>query len=279
MSHPPFKSVEASRPPWDSSAHPHYTQTLNPSYTPGSGSFTKTESESATHVSIDPYGPNRPANLNYKLLISAITPRPIGFIATRSADGSTTNLSPFSFFNVVATDPPIFVVGLVGKGATGGKKDTLANIIETGECVINIISEDFIDAANIACVDAPYGVSEFDISGLTRADTEVVATPRVKEAVFSIEAKLVENREFHSKTDPTRVSSTMVVVEGVRFWAREDALNEERSLIDIEKLRPVARMGGITYARVTDLFELPRPVWGNDFTDEERNRFTAGDNN
>lgn len=98
--------------------------------------------------------------------------------------------------------------------------------------VINIISEDFIEASNATSINAPYGVSEFPISGLHPVESRDVKAPRVKEAVFSIEAKLVETREYKSpKTG--KVTCTMAVVEGVRFWAREDAVNEERNLLDI----------------------------------------------
>lgn len=272
--HAPFKEVEASRPPWDSSAHPHYTQTINPSYTLGSGAYRpdNENNKPSSHITIDPNETSRQPVTNYKLLISAIVPRPIGFISTRSADGSSTNVSPFSFFNIITADPPIFVFGVNGKKlGTSVGKDTFTNLSETGECVINIISEDFIDAANMACIDAPYGVSEFDVTGLTRGeDTKQVRAPRVKEAVFSIEAKVVEKRDFYSKRDPTKVSSTMFTVEGVQFWAREDALNPEKSALEMEKLRPVSRLGGISYARVTDMFELPRPAWETDISAEEK---------
>ncbi|CRG89402.1 hypothetical protein PISL3812_06438 [Talaromyces islandicus] len=272
--HAPFKEVEASRPPWDSSARPHYTQTINPNYTIGSGAYRPNgENNNAAHISIDPDDNTRPPLANYKLLISAIVPRPIGFISTRSADGSVTNVSPFSFFQIIAADPPIFVFGVNGHKPSSAttKKDTLTNLLETGECVINIISEDFIDAANMACVDAPYGVSEFDISGLTRGeDTKQVRAPRVKEAVFSIEAKVIEKRDFTSKRDPTKVTATMFTVEGVQFWVREDALNDEQSALQMEKLRPVSRLGGISYARVTDMFELPRLVWETDISAEDK---------
>lgn len=278
--HPPFKEVEASRPPWNSSASPHYTQTLNPNWKVGDGAYRPCGppvSSQPQHIVIDPYADSRAPLSNYKLLVSAIVPRPIGFISTRSADGSSTNVSPFSFFNIVTADPPTFVFGVNGPklvgppGTTTTRKDTLTNLVETGECVINIISEDYIDAANMTCTNAPYGVSEFDISGLTRGeDTQQVRAPRVKEAAFSVEAKVVDKREITSKTDPSKVTATMFTVEGVRFWAREDALNEERSAMLIDKLRPVSRLGGIGYARVTEMFELPRLDWETGLSAEEK---------
>ena len=174
---------------------------------------------------------DRPAGFNYKLLISAVTPRPIAFVSTRSADGRVTNLAPFSYFNVVNHDPPLFTVGF-GCGIAAAK-DTLRNVIDTREAVINIIGEPFLEAANAASVDAPYGASEWDVSGLTpEYDCQTVKCARVKEAVFSVEVKLDMLKEYESKATPGSKSGTLAVFEGTRLWVREDALNEEKNLVD-----------------------------------------------
>jgi len=129
-------------------------------------------------------------------------------------------------------------------------------LLETKECTINIISEGFIEAANYCSIDAPAGVDEWELSGLTPAETEVVKAPRVKESVFSVEAKLKVSHEWTSPRTGKK-SGTLAIVEGVRFWVREDAL--KGGIIDLEVLRPVSRLGGITYGRTTEVFELPRP--------------------
>jgi flavin reductase (DIM6/NTAB) family NADH-FMN oxidoreductase RutF len=96
-----------------------------------------------------------------------------------------------------------------------------------------MISEGFVEAANSTSINAPYGVSEWDVSGLTPVyDCETVGCARVKEAVFAIEGKLESVREFESRATPGKVTATMAVIEGTRFWAREDAVNEERNIID-----------------------------------------------
>ena len=252
--HAPFPEVEASRPDFDTSKKPWtFTKTPSPGWKPGSGANDNGESLTKKHVEIDPYSEGRAPGLNYKLLISAITPRFIGFLSTRSADGKSTNLAPFSYTTFVNHDPPIFVVGFATKN------DTLKNLTETKECVINVISEHFIEAANVTCINAPHGISEWEISGLHPAKSSTVKPDRVKEAVFSVEGTLVTQHEWHSKLDPGKVSGTTVIIEGTRFWAREDAVNEDRSMIDPAVLRPVSRLGGITYGRTTDGFELPRP--------------------
>lgn len=279
--HPDFKKVEASRPEWDSSSSFRYTKTVDTNWKFGSGANAASEEEKK-HIAINPYEEGRPAGFNYKLLISSIVPRPIAFISTISADGTTTNLAPFSYFNVMNHDPPLFVVGFATDAARGAK-DTLRNISETGQCVINIISESFVEAANAASINAPYGVSEWDVSGLTPAyDCETVKAARVKEAVFSIEAKLDTLKEYESRVTEGKKTGTIVILEGLKFWVREDALNEDKNLVDpavsnyvlpfkntsmltsIQVLRPISRLGGITYGRSTEAFELMRPDFQKD---------------
>lgn len=228
--HPDFKSVEASRPEWNKSEEWHYTQTPAPGWKWGEGGNDGGASLAKKHVEIDPHEPGRPAAFNYKLLISAIIPRPIGFLSTLSADGTSSNLAPFSYTNMVNHDPPIFTIGMVGSIANA--KDSLANIVNSKECVLNIISEHFVEAANSTSVNAPYGTSEWGLSGLHQAPSTMVKAARVKEAIFSAECKLVELKEFESKATPGKIAGTLVILEGVNFWVREDAINEERNIID-----------------------------------------------
>lgn len=283
MSHPDFKTVEATREPWDQTSTFKVTKTADPSWTFGSGA-NATHTEGAAHTSIDPYAPGRATHLNYKLLISAITPRPIAFLSTRSTSGEA-NLAPFSFFNIIASDPPIFTVGFASPLETA--KDSLRNLVETGECVINIISEGFLEASNACAVDSPHGVSEWDVSGLTPAEDCVdVKCARVKEAVFSIEGKLESIKEFESRATPGKKTSVMAIIEGTRFWARDDALSDAgildpavssclsarcsgRGLTVTQVLRPVSRLGGVMYGRTTEAVELPRPGFEKDLGGKE----------
>lgn len=231
--HPDFKGVEASRPPFDRDAAFTFKQTPQPDWKPGGGANSLPTGD-AKHITIDPNAEGRSPVDNYKLLISAVVPRPIAFVSTRSKDGKTTNLAPFSYFQVINHDPPLFIIGFASSLENSEKsKHSLYNLKETGECTINIISEHFLEAANSTSVNAPYGTSEWAISGLTPGyDCETVKCARVKEAVFAIEGKLESLREFESRSRPGKMSGTMAVIEGVRFWAREDAVNEERNLID-----------------------------------------------
>ena len=156
-------------------------------------------------------------------------------------------------------DPPLFILSFAG--GFDNAKDTLVNLADTKECTINIISEHYIEAANATSIDAPYGTSEWPLTGLTPVPCKEVKASRVKEAVFSIEGKLVSTQEFESRATPGKKTSVLAIVEGVRFWVREDAINEEKNLIDPQVLRPMSRLGGIMYSRLVEGLELPRPVF------------------
>lgn len=259
MVKPDFKSTESSRPPFDVLREFHYTQTPSPSWQVGSGA-SHTAPPAGPHREIDPYAEGRTPRDNYKLLISGVIPRPVGFISTLNTTTAppTANLAPFSYTNMVNHDPPIFCVGF--SGGVENAKDTCRNVLKTGECVINIISEWFVEAANYTSTNAPPSISEWELAGLTPAPSRFVKPARVKESGFSIEAKLVAHHEW---TSPASGKATGVtcLFQGINFWVREDVLNEEGSIIDPAKLKPVSRLGGITYGRTTEGFELPRPDW------------------
>ncbi|KAI5864542.1 hypothetical protein GGS23DRAFT_595266 [Durotheca rogersii] len=274
--HPDFKEVEAARPDWDRTSRFRYTKTAAPSWSFGDGANSlrdDVDGAARDHICIDPYAPGRSAPLNYKLLISGIVPRPIGFVSTlyyppapaddQPAPAPQENLAPFSYFAMVHHDPPLFVLGLVCSPAR--PKDTLRNLLATRECVVSVVGEDHVEAANAAAVDLPTGVSEWAVCGLTPArDCADVRAPRVREAVFSIECRVDSVREFESRARPGTTSGCMVMLEGTRFWVREDALDAEHGVLRPEVLRPVARVGGISYARIAEAFEIPRPRFKED---------------
>lgn len=258
LKHPDFKKLEAKRPDFDSKAPINVVKSPDPSWKYGQGVNDKGVGLQKTHVEIDPFAEGRPMMSNYKLLVSGIVPRPVGFISTVSANGKASNLAPFSYFQVVGHDPPMFVVGFGSR--PGPPKDTFRNLKETGECVINIVSENMMPAVNATSIDAPYGVSEWTISGLHQAPSATVTPSRVQESVFSIEGKLTDMKEFEN-LKPGMSIAAVGIVEATRFWVREDAINEDRSHVDLKVLRPIAQLGGISYARITETFELPRSTW------------------
>lgn len=254
----PFKETEAERPDWDVSRSGFtWHKTLNPRWKLGDGASSTASPPS--QIAIDPYEEGRPSLFNYRLITSAVIPRPTAVVSTLSADGKSSNLAPYSFFQAMSHDPPTFVVSqAVTENAS---KDTLRNLRETAECVIHLLNEDILEAGNACSVQAPYGVSEWALSGLTPAKCEVVRPSRIAEAAFAVECKLKHVYEIESHANPGSTSSAIAILEGVRFWCREEILDEDRKTVDMGKSKPIGRLYGIGYTRVLEGFQIPWPTW------------------
>ncbi|PWY82390.1 flavo protein oxygenase [Aspergillus eucalypticola CBS 122712] len=260
-SHHNFHETESQRPNFDHNAPINITKSPYPSWKYGQGVPDNNYSASKTHHEIDPYAEDRLMVNNYRLLVSGIAPRPIGFISTVSSDGKTENLAPFRYLQVVDHDPPMFIVGFSSR--PGAVKDKYRNLKETGECVINTVSEGMIEAVNATSIDAPYGVSDMKVSGLGKAPSSTVKAARVKESVLSVESKVLDIKEFKAHK-PGMGSPAVVLIQATRFWVQEGAADEEFSHIDLEKLRPVAQLGGVSYGKTSSIFERPRKKWDDD---------------
>lgn len=226
-------------------------QAPKPDFKPGDGGSVAGGDKK---IQIDPYGEGRNVFDNYKLLTSAVTPRPIALVSTVGKNGEK-NLAPFSYFSLGHHDPPIFTLGF--SGGKGQPKDTLKNLLETKECTINIISEHFVDAANYTAINAPYGKSEWELSGLTPSPSSKVTPEHVLESGFSVECKVLHSHEWMS-TIPGKASGVLVILEGIHFHVGEDLVNPLLNNVDFSKLKPVSRLGGVVYGRTSEGFELPR---------------------
>ena len=181
----------------------------------------------------------------YRLLSTAITPRPIGWISTTSTDG-VDNLAPYSFCNVVAVDPPVVMFAPVGRDDL---KDTPQNVADTEEFVLNTVTRDVVEAMNATSETLPSGDSEFDHVDIDRAETVVVDPPRVAAASVAMECELY---------DWIEVSGSVVILgEVVHAHVDEAVLTNDK--IDIEALETVGRLAGNYYASTRDRFELERP--------------------
>ena len=191
----------------------------------------------------------------YKLMIGAIVPRPIAFVSTLSRDGKG-NLAPFSYFNGVSSDPPCVMIAITRK-PDGNEKDTWRNIRETGQFVVNSVSEWIAEAANHCSAAYPYGVDEAERAGLTKLPSVKVRPPRIAESAVQMECELYGSMEI-GPGGPG--SSTIVVGRIVQFHVHESVYRDGRVLI--EELKPVARIAGIGYAKVTEVFDIPRPKIG-----------------
>ena len=163
------------------------------------------------------------------------------------------NLAPFSFFTCVSADPPVIAFCPLVRGAEG-MKDTLRNIHETREFVVNIISEETAEQMNLASGEYPADVDEFQVSGLTPLASERVTPPRVKEAKASMECKLFQIVEISKK----KLGGSLVLGEVVRFHVEDHVVDHYR--VDPDALNAIGRMGGTAYCRTRDRFEMERPA-------------------
>jgi flavin reductase (DIM6/NTAB) family NADH-FMN oxidoreductase RutF len=191
-----------------------------------------------------------PANVNYRILVGAVVPRPIAFVSTVSAEG-VFNLAPFSFFNVVCGDPPVICFSPIWRNPP---KDTIVNIRATGEFVVNIVSEAFAEKMNLCAAEYPSGVDEFKVSGLTPLPSDVVRAPRVGESHVNMECRLLQIVEVSARP----MGGSLVLGEVVRFHVDDAIVTDYR--IDADKLAAVGRMSGYDYARTRDRFSLVRPA-------------------
>jgi flavin reductase (DIM6/NTAB) family NADH-FMN oxidoreductase RutF len=192
----------------------------------------------------------------YKLMTGIIVPRPIALVSTVNRAGAA-NLAPFSFFCGVGSNPPmvLFCPALREAASTdaGERKDTLQNVEETGEFVINVVSEAIAAAANAASADVPPDVDEFLLSGLTPIPSEAVRPSRVAESPAQMECKL--DQIIYTGHAPA--SGVIVLGEVVRFHVREELVEDFR--VDPAGLDAVGRMAGNSWVRTRDRIELIRP--------------------
>ncbi len=193
-----------------------------------------------------------PSTTRYKLLTGAIVPRPIGWISTINAAGQP-NLAPFSYFNVISSTPPTLIFGPGFRGADGQPKDTLRNVEATGEFVANIVTEDLAEAMNLTATELPAEVDEFELAGLTKAPATVVRPPRVAESPIHFECRVTHVLTLGDEPKSGRAVIGRIVHIHV---AEEVLLGTDK--IDLEKLKPIGRLAGPGYCRVTDLISMPR---------------------
>ncbi len=198
---------------------------------------------------VDPSA-NSPQDI-YKLLVGAVVPRPIAFVSSLSKEG-VRNLAPFSFFTVASANPPVVVFQNTVR-ANGTRKDTVTNIEATREFVLNIVSEDFATKMNATSADVPPDIDEFELSGLTPVASDLVKPVRVGESKIQMECKLVQI--IHVSDRP--MGGELILGEVLRFHIDESIMEDLR--IDPDRLRPIGRMGGPTYVRCSDRFDMKRP--------------------
>jgi flavin reductase (DIM6/NTAB) family NADH-FMN oxidoreductase RutF len=197
----------------------------------------------------------------YHILISSVAPRPIAWVSTLSASGQP-NLAPFSFFNAVCADPPLLAFAPSMRrrkqpdASPGDAKDTLRNIRDTKEFVVNVVTYKLAEAMNLTSGEYDASVNEFELAKLTTEPSTSVRPPRVAKSPVSFECKLHQILDF--STAPT--GGSLVIGQIVSIYVNDAHLKDGR--LDRNSLDLIGRMGGIQYTRTTQRFEMVRPKVG-----------------
>ena len=186
----------------------------------------------------------------------AVAPRPVCFASTIDKEGNV-NLSPFSFFNLFSSNPPIVVFSPARRVRDNTTKHTLQNVLEVPEVVINIVDYDMVQQVSLSSCEFPKGVNEFVKAGFTQEAATLVQPPMVKESKVKMECKVVEVKPLGSEGG----AGNLVICEVVRMHVDDSILNAEASMIDQRKLHHIARLGGDWYCKVDEqsLFHVAKP--------------------
>lgn len=200
------------------------------------------------------YRPEDGHGLPHDPLKAIVSPRPIGWISTLGIDGKI-NLAPYSFFSMLAGSPPLVFF------ASEGEKHSVELARQSGEFVANVVGRDLRIQMNASSIDAPREVNEFDYTGLTMAESRVVAAPRVAESPASLECKVTEI--FTPRTLSGENASSIVVIGQVVGVHIADQFLTPEGLFDAPKAGNMARLGYMDYATVDKVFSMRRPRWAD----------------
>ncbi len=187
----------------------------------------------------------------------AIAPRPVAWVSTIGMDG-VVNLSPFSYFNIFSSNPPVLIFSPARRVRDNTTKHTLKNCQDTGECVVNICSYATLEQMVISSGEYPDGVNEFEKSGLTELDSIMVKPPRVAEAVAQMECKVLEIKSLGDGPG----AGNLIICEVIYLHILSDAITDQKK-IDPVKMDQISRMGSMYYSRAMEgLFQLAGPGMG-----------------
>lgn len=185
-----------------------------------------------------------------------VVPRPIGWISSIDRNGIV-NLAPYSFFNAVAYSPPQVMFAATGSHSQGGKKDSIKNVEETGEFVVNLATWDLREQMNASAVPAPSEINEFTYCGLTESPSKIVTPPRVAESPVHLECIYTQTVNLPASDEDG--SNTVVFGEVVGIHIADRAIKD--GYLDTVELKPIGRLGYLDYTTVTEPFSMDRPTW------------------
>jgi flavin reductase (DIM6/NTAB) family NADH-FMN oxidoreductase RutF len=185
---------------------------------------------------------------------SLVVPRPIGWVSSQDGDG-VVNLAPYSFFNAVASEPPIVMFSSNGAHSEGSYKDSVKNVQETGGFVCNLATWELREAMNATSAMVARSVDEFELSGLTPIPSKLVRPPRVKESPVHLECTYLKAVELPCD-NPEQFN--LVVFGHVVGIHIDDSIIVD-GMIDMNAFKPIARLGYLDYSVVDNVFTMGRP--------------------
>ncbi|MBY0478056.1 MAG: flavin reductase family protein [Chitinophagaceae bacterium] len=186
----------------------------------------------------------------------AVAPRPVCFASTIDKEGNV-NLSPFSFFNLFSSNPPIVVFSPARRVRDNTTKHTLQNVLDVPEVVINIVDYEMVQQVSLASCEFPKGTNEFIKAGFTEEAATLIKPPMVKESKVKMECKVIEVKPLGTEGG----AGNLVICEVLRMHVDESILNTEGTMIDQRRLQHIARLGGDWYCKVDEhsLFHVAKP--------------------
>jgi len=187
----------------------------------------------------------------YKLLTGTIIPRPIGWIATMDNNGIN-NLAPFSYFNMVSSDPPCVMFST--RRDNNLYKDTLNNVLQNGEFVVNLVTIDVVEQMNATSATFASDVDELKLANLTPIDSVFIKPKRVKESPIHLECEMIH----HYFMDNNEGGGACIVIGKIKTIHIDDAILMENNHINLDVYKPVARLAGSNYSTLGELFSIER---------------------
>lgn len=187
----------------------------------------------------------------YKLLTGTIIPRPIGWISTVDADGIN-NLAPFSYFNMISSDPPCVMFSTRRDNNTN--KDTLNNVLQNGQFVVNLVTLDVVEQMNATSEAVAANVDEFELTNLTPIDSVYIKPKRVKESLVHFECEMIH----HYFMDNEKGGGACIVIGKIKTIHIDDSILMENNRINLDIYKPVARLAGSNYSTLGELFSIKR---------------------
>lgn len=187
----------------------------------------------------------------YKLLTGTIIPRPIGWISTVDANGIN-NLAPFSYFNMVSHNPPCVMFSTARDN--NKNKDTLNNVLQNGQFVVNLATLDVVEQMNATSATVPSEIDEFELTNLTPIDSIYIKPKRVKESPIHFECEMIH----HYFMDNNEGGGACIVIGKIKTIHIDDAILMENNRINLDVYKPVARLAGSNYSTLGELFSIKR---------------------